>query len=158
MPACVYVAYLSDILVSYSANLLNICRTLRNTLQRVAAEDQLVLLCLGDLNVDARVHDDPSNNLLANEVSVPLELVPVPMPVSRDTILDPSIPDLNLPQIGLLVLLQVDVDGEMGVDVSHLVSEALRHANDHVVDQGSDCSQGGDILARAVVDFDRDNV
>jgi hypothetical protein len=46
----------------------------------------------------------------------------------------------------------------MGVDVSHLVLEALGDTNDQVLDDGSDGTQGGDILAVAVVDLDRDGV
>lgn len=67
-------------------------------------------------------------------------------------------PDLNLPQAGLLVLLEVDVDGEMGVDVSHLVLEALGDADDQVVDDGPHRPERSDILARAVVDLNTDNV
>lgn len=45
------------------------------------------------------------------------------------------------------VLLDVDVDGEMGIDVSHLVLEALGDTDDQVVDERSDGSESGDILA-----------
>jgi hypothetical protein len=55
----------------------------------VSAELQLILLVLGWLNVDTRPHGDPSYKLLADEV-----------------------PDLNLELVGLLVLLNVDVDGK----------------------------------------------
>lgn len=46
----------------------------------------------------------------------------------------------------------------MGVDVSHLVLEALRDTDDQVVDVGSDGSEGSDVLARAVVDLDADDI
>ncbi len=46
----------------------------------------------------------------------------------------------------------------MSIDVSHLVLEALRYADDQVVDVGSDCSEGGDVLARAMVDLNADDV
>jgi hypothetical protein len=65
----------------------------------VSAEYQLILLVLRCLDIDTGPHDDLSYELLADEV-----------------------PDLNLPLVGLLVLLEVDVDGEMGIDVSHPVS------------------------------------
>ena len=63
------------------------------------------------------MHGDTAHDLLANEVS-----------------------DLDLEQTSLLVLLDVDVDGEMGVDVAHLVLVALGDTNDQVVDDGSDGS------------------
>ena len=46
----------------------------------------------------------------------------------------------------------------MGVDVSHLVLEALRNADDQVVDECSDRSESSDALARAVVEFDINDV
>lgn len=68
-----------------------------------------------------------------------------------------DIPDLDLPQtIGVLV--QVDVDGEMGVDVTHLVLEALGDTNDHVVDERADSSEAGDLFAYAMVELDLDDV
>jgi hypothetical protein len=69
-----------------------------------------------------------------------------------------DIPDLNLPQVGVLVLLEVDVDGEMGVDVAHLVLEALCDTDDHVVDERADCSQAGDLFAHTMVELDVDGV
>lgn len=46
----------------------------------------------------------------------------------------------------------------MGVDITHLVFETLRHADDEVVDDGADGAQGGDVFAGAVVHFDVDDV
>jgi hypothetical protein len=46
----------------------------------------------------------------------------------------------------------------MCVDVSHLVLEALGDANDQVVDEGSDSSEGSNVLSRAVVEFDVDDI
>lgn len=128
-------SYLSDILVSHPADLLDIGGTLRHVLQRVTREDELILLGGGSLNIDTRLHDNSANELLADEVS-----------------------DLNLVQVGLGVLGDVDVDGEMGVDVSHLVLEALGDTNDQVVDEGSYSSEGSDILADTVVNLDGDLV
>lgn len=65
------------------------------------------------------------------------------------------IPDLDLVDT-LGVLVQVDVDGEMGIDVSHLVLEALGDADNQVVHDGSDGTEGGDVLADTVVDVDGD--
>lgn len=127
--------YLSDILVSHSADLLDIGGALGDVLEGVTREDELVLLVLGDLDLDTGLHGHPSDELLADEVS-----------------------DLNLPQVRLVVLVQVDVDGEMGVDVSHLVLEALGDADNQVVDVGAHGSEGSDILADAVVDLNGDGV
>lgn len=128
-------SYLSDILVADLADLLNVGGALRDVVERVAGEDKLVLLRGGNGDVDALGHDDAADNLLADEVA-----------------------DLNLPEASVLALVDVDVDGEMRIDVAHLVLEALCHTNHHVVDDGLDGSQGGDILAVAVVDLDRDGV
>lgn len=67
-----------------------------------------------------------------------------------------NIPDLNLPQTSLLLLVQVDVDRKMGVDVSQLVLVALGNTDDHVVDQGANGAESGHILAGAVVQLDVD--
>jgi hypothetical protein len=101
----------------------------------VSGELQLILLVLGCLDEHTGPHNNPSYKLLANEV-----------------------PDLNLVLVGLLVLLDVDVDGEMGVDVAHLVLVALGDTDDQVVDEGADGAEGSDALARAVVELDLDEV
>ena len=64
-----------------------------------------------------------------------------------------DIPDLEVHQ-PIILFLDVDVDWEMGVDVSHLVFEPPGHADDQVVDDGADCSESSDILSAAVVDLD----
>ena len=46
----------------------------------------------------------------------------------------------------------------MGVDVSHLVLEALGDADNQVVDQRSDCAEGSDILACTVVKLNVDDI
>lgn len=46
----------------------------------------------------------------------------------------------------------------MCVDISHLVLEALRDADNEVVDEGLDCAKCRHTLASAVVQFDIDNV
>lgn len=46
----------------------------------------------------------------------------------------------------------------MGVDVAHLVLEALGDADDKVVDDGAHGPEGGDVLTAAVVDLQPDNV
>jgi len=69
-----------------------------------------------------------------------------------------SIPDLNLVEASLAVLVDVDVDWEMCVDVTHLVLVALGDTDDHVVDESADGTEGSDTLAVAVVEFDGDEV
>lgn len=46
----------------------------------------------------------------------------------------------------------------MGIDVTHLVLEALGDTNDEVGDEGADGAEGGDVLAVAVVDLNADDV
>lgn len=45
-----------------------------------------------------------------------------------------DLPDLDLVQTGLAVLLDVDVDREMSVDIPHLVEVALSDAGNEVLD------------------------
>lgn len=127
------ITHLTDILVPHFAHLLDISRALGHVLDRVTRQLQLILLVLASLDLDTWLHDNLAHNLLADEVS-----------------------DLDLVQAGLGVLVDVDVDGEMGVDVAHLVLEALGDADDHVVDQGADGAESSDILAGAVVELDVD--
>lgn len=68
-----------------------------------------------------------------------------------------NLPDLQV-EPALIVLLNVDVDGEMCVDISHLVLVALGDTNDQVLDDGFHGPQGSDILSRSVVDFDLDEL
>lgn len=127
------ITHLTDILVPHFAHLLDISRRLRHVLDRVTRQLQLILLVLARLDLDTRLHDDLADNLLADEVA-----------------------DLDLVEARLGVLADVDVDGEMGVHVAHLVLEALGHADDHVVDERAHRAQRGDVLARAVVQLDVD--
>jgi len=46
----------------------------------------------------------------------------------------------------------------MSVDISHLILEAFRDTNDQVVDEGSDCAEGGDILSGTVVQLNLDDI
>lgn len=69
-----------------------------------------------------------------------------------------DVPDLNLEKTSLRVFLNADVDGEMGVDVAHLVLETSRDADDEVVDEGFDGPEGGHVLPYAVMKLDVDDV
>lgn len=121
------------------------------------------------------MHDDFSDNLLTDKVSkqfnvstsilvTPLSVfhLPSPPPPIPSIYLPPykilDVPDLNLVKTSLLVLIDVDVDWEMCVDVSHLVLESLCDTDDQVVDESSDCSEGSDVLAGTVVKLDIDDI
>lgn len=108
---------------------------MRDLLEIVTGELELVLDVLGSLDIDTVGHGDATDDLLAQEVS-----------------------DLNLHAAGFVVLLEVDVDGEMGVDVAHLVLVALGDTDDHVVDESADGTESGDVLAGTVVHLNGDDV
>ena len=46
----------------------------------------------------------------------------------------------------------------MGIDVTHLVLETLGDADDHVVNDGADGTEGGDVLADTMVQLDTDRL
>lgn len=165
-------SYLSDILVAHSADLLDVCRGLGDSLEGVAGQDELILLGLGDLDVDTLLHEDSADELLTNKVAAHSNksascsrqpnnrfrcVIPLRNTASKRIGTEANIPDLDLEDT-LGSFVQVDVDGEMGVDVSHLVLETLGDTDDQVVDKSSDSAEGGDILADAVVDVDGDGV
>jgi hypothetical protein len=97
---------------------------LRDSIQVITSENQLILLRCRLANSDTVQHLDTEADLLTQEVS-----------------------DLDL----LGVISNDDIDRKMGIDVTHLVLEALGNANDHVVDNGSDGSDACDMLAVAMV-------
>lgn len=124
---------LTDILVSDSADLLDIGTVLRNSLQRVTRDDQLILLGLGRLNGNTVKDLHLSDSLLTQEVS-----------------------DLNV--LLAINLNNVDVDWEMRIHVSHLVLVTLGDTSDQVGNQRLDSSQSGNVLSVTVVDSDLDSV
>ena len=69
-----------------------------------------------------------------------------------------SVPNVNLEQASLRVLLDVDIDGKMCVDISHLVFETPSDADYEVVDEGLDCSKSGDVLPSTMMQLDVHNV
>lgn len=64
-------SHLSDILVPDLADLLDICRALGDVLERVAEEQELILLRFGHLDIDTFPQRYPVDDLLADEVTVP---------------------------------------------------------------------------------------
>lgn len=75
-----------------------------------------------------------------------------------DNLLADKVTDLNLEKTSLGIFLDVNVDGKMGVDISHLVLVALGDSYYEVVDDGSDRPQSGNALPRSMVEFDVDGV
>jgi len=59
-----------------------------------------------------------------------------------------EVTDLNL----LSVVVNNNVDGKMGIYVTHLVLETLGNTGNHVVDNGTDGANASNVLAIAVVD------
>ena len=114
------------------------------------------------------MHDDSADDLLTDEVSVysvstssSFPFLSPSLPIRSRFLPHPGdydVPDLNLVQTSLGVLVYVDVDGEMCVDISHLVLEAFGDTDNQVVDEGSDCAEGSDVLSGTVVQFDVDNI
>ena len=68
------------------------------------------------------------------------------------------IPDLNIVAAGLRVLLQVQVDGEMGVDVAELVEVALGDTGDEVAEDRPHGAESGDVLPDTMVHLDGERV
>jgi hypothetical protein len=69
-----------------------------------------------------------------------------------------SIPDLNDRAASLWVGLDVHVDGEVSVDVTHLVLEAAGDTDHKVVDDSADGAEGSNTLASTVVQLNGDNI
>lgn len=69
-----------------------------------------------------------------------------------------NVPNVNLIKPALRILLDIDIYGKMGIDISHLVLEALSNADNQVVDDCFDRSECCDILAGTVMQFDIDDV
>ena len=67
------------------------------------------------------------------------------------------LPDLQCVP-SLVVLLDIDVDGKVSIDVSHLVLVAFRDANHQVLNERFNGSEGSDVLSRPMVDFDLDKL
>lgn len=115
---------------------------------------KLIFHVLSDLDVNTRMHRDPSDNLLSNEISGGSKSALS----SASVIICHDVPDFHLVQSGLVVLVDVDVDGEMRIDVAHLVPKSFGDADDQVVDEGPNGAESSDILAGAVVQFDMDHI
>lgn len=96
---------------------------LRNEVNVVTLDQNLVLLCLVLLDGNTFEHGNVAHTLLAQEVS-----------------------DFGR----LLVTSNDDVDGEMGVDSTHLVLESNGNTLDHVGNAGLRSSQAGSVLAASV--------
>lgn len=69
-----------------------------------------------------------------------------------------NVPNVNLKKPALRILFDIDIYGKMGIDISHLILEALRNADNQVVDEGFDGSERCNILAGTMMQFDIDDV
>lgn len=124
---------LTDILVSDSADLLDVSSVLRDSLNRVTRQNQLILLGRRLLDGNTLGDLDLSNSLLTQEVS------------DLDVVLTVNSNNVN-------------VDWEMRIDVSHLVLVTLGDTSDQVGNQRLDSSQSSNVLSVTVVDSDLDSL
>jgi hypothetical protein len=120
---------LTDILVLDETRLLDIGSGLGDVFERVTGQNKFILLGLGSRDSDTFTHLDVEDDLLTQEVT-----------------------DFN--SIGGIV--DDDVDGEMSINVTHLVFETLGDTSDHVVDQRADSTDTGNVLTETVVDNELD--
>jgi hypothetical protein len=101
----------------------------------------------------------PTKLLIEQLASTDFTLIPrcsaILPPLSNSAILR-DIPDLNL--LLAVDFVDVDVDWEMGVDVSHLVLVSLGDTDDEVLDERLDGAESSDILAVSVVELDLNNI
>lgn len=123
---------LTDILVSDSADLIDVGSVLGDSLQRVTSDDQLILLGCGLLHGNTIENLHVSNLLFTQEVS-----------------------DLHV--LLTVNLNKVHVDREMGIDISHLVLVALGDTSDQVSNQRLDSSQSSNVLSVTVENDDLDS-
>ena len=71
---------------------------------------------------------------------------------------DSCLPDINLKEPRLFILLDIDIYWEMSIYVAHFVLEPSGDSNDQVVNESFDGPESSDILSSAVVKFDDDGV
>ena len=124
---------LTDILVSSLTDLLNVGSVLRNLLDRVTRENNLILLSSGELNLNTLSDWDQSDLLVTQVVS-------------------------DLDELLAILLNNVDVDREVRIDVSHLVLVTSGDTSDHVVNKRLNSSQCSNVLSVTVVDSDLDQL
>lgn len=126
---------------------MDVSSRLRDEVDVVSGDDDLVLLSLRFLNGNTFKHLDVSDTLLSQEVTIESERrVSFNRETSKRRRI--NVPDLD----GLLVVGDDNVDGEMGVDETHLVGETESNTLDHVLDLGSDGAKASNVLASSVPD------
>jgi len=101
---------------------------LRNHINVITFKDKLILLCFGLCNHNTIQHADMSHSFLAQKV----------------TDLDSS-----------AIVLDNAVNGEMSVDGTHFVSEALGDTVNHIVDQTLDRPQACNMLPSSLPNGER---
>jgi hypothetical protein len=67
---------------------------------------------------------------------------------------EPHLPNLHLVQARFRVIFNVDIDGEMRVNVSHFVPKSTRNTDDQVVNQRFDGSESSHVLSCAMMELD----
>ena len=122
---------LTDILVSGLTDLLDVGSILRNLLDRVTRENDLILLSGGELNLNTLSNWDQSDLLVTQVVS-------------------------DLDELLTILLNNIDIDREVRIDISHLVLVTSSDTSDHVVNKRLDSSQSSNVLSVTVVDSDLD--
>lgn len=126
---------------------MDVSSRLRDKVDVVSGDDDLILLSLRFLNGNTLKHLDVSDTLLSQEVTIrEKERRSQLHQVERNKRC--NVPDLD----GLLVVGDDDVDGEMGVDETHLVGETESNTLDHVLDLGSDGAKASNVLASSMPD------
>lgn len=111
---------LSDILVSNEAGLVNLRTGAGNSFQIITGHHNLILNELRSDDVATRLQSDGADTLLTQEVS-----------------------DLD----DGAVASQLDVDGEMRIDETHLVFESLSHTGNHILHMGDAGLKCAELLA-----------
>jgi hypothetical protein len=71
---------------------------------------------------------------------------------------EPHVPNLHLVQARFRVTFNVDIDGEMRVNVSHFIPKSTRNTDDQVVDQRLDGSKSSHVLSCAMMELDIYNI
>jgi hypothetical protein len=127
---------------------------LRDEVDVVSRDDDLVLLSLRLLNGNTLKHLDVTNTLLSQEVTAEDERKRSAKIERIENQREKCVPDLDV----LLVVRDDDVDGEMRVDETHLVGETETDTLDHVLDLGSDGAEASNVLASSVPDDELDLV
>ena len=146
--------YLANILVPYTTYLLYIRCALRDGFHRVSCDLKLILLVFRGFDVDTRLHDHLANNFFSEEVAI-FRSAKCRL---TDDLCWSLLPDFHLKEPSITILIDVDVDGEVSVDVTHLVLEPLGDTDYEVVDECLHSAKSSHIFPGSMVEFDVDGI